>query len=169
MVDSANIQYKLALAEADSLLSSIDDYLLSELGIQLPQEPENTIANRMFLTNASDLGGWRFDPHALEPDVEACREATLAYGRVHSLRQIASFVRSTTTGRRDDKPYVGLENIQGNTGFLTEPDREGEFGTASDFKAGDVLFPKLRPYLNKVYLAEMDGKRPACPTLRFLS
>lgn len=62
-------QYDLAaenarsgLQEADALLASIDDYLLAELSITLPPEPENTIGKRMFRTNASDLGGWRFDP-----------------------------------------------------------------------------------------------------------
>ena len=48
--------------KADALLTSIDDYLLSELGIVLPSEPESTITNRMFRTKAHELGGWRFDP-----------------------------------------------------------------------------------------------------------
>ena len=50
------------LKEADELLASIDDFLLSELGIAFPPEPENTISNRMFRTRAHELGGWRFDP-----------------------------------------------------------------------------------------------------------
>lgn len=50
------------LQKADAILASIDDYLLTKLGITLPPEPENTIENRMFRTNASELGGWRFDP-----------------------------------------------------------------------------------------------------------
>jgi type I restriction enzyme S subunit len=62
VLDQANARCKEALDEADALLASIDDYLLSELGIILPPEPASTIANRMFRTNAHDLGGWRFDP-----------------------------------------------------------------------------------------------------------
>ncbi|GAB1429274.1 hypothetical protein MASR2M18_01040 [Ignavibacteria bacterium] len=50
-------------AEAEKLLSSIDDYLLNELGIKLPEPPENTLKNRMFVTNISELSGSRFDPH----------------------------------------------------------------------------------------------------------
>lgn len=57
-IDKRN--YKLH--EADALLATIDDYLLSELGIILPPEPASTITNRMFRTSAHDLGGWRFDP-----------------------------------------------------------------------------------------------------------
>ena len=50
-------------AEAEKLLSSIDDYLLEELGIKVPQPPENTLKNRMFTTQISKVSGSRFDPH----------------------------------------------------------------------------------------------------------
>jgi len=56
------------LKEADALLASIDDYLLSELGIILPPEPASTIANRMFRTNAHNVGGWRFDARVHQYD-----------------------------------------------------------------------------------------------------
>ena len=49
-------------AEADKLLSSIDDYLLKELGIKLPEPPENTLKNRMFVTTLQEITGGRFDP-----------------------------------------------------------------------------------------------------------
>jgi len=55
---NAELQYR----QADALLASIDDHLLAELGITLPQEPDNTLGKRMFRAKASDLGGWRFDP-----------------------------------------------------------------------------------------------------------
>lgn len=50
-------------AEAEKLLVSIDDYLLKELGIVLPQPPENTLKNRMFTATISGLSGNRFDPN----------------------------------------------------------------------------------------------------------
>lgn len=56
-------QKKKNEAEAEKLLSSIDDYLLNELGIKLPEPPENTLKNRMFVSNISELSGSRFDPH----------------------------------------------------------------------------------------------------------
>lgn len=58
-------RFKSLLKMATDLLASIDDYLLSELGITLPPEPENTIANRIFTAQRKDLAGWRFDPHWL--------------------------------------------------------------------------------------------------------
>jgi len=49
--------------EADKLLSSIDDYLLKELGIKLPEPPENTLKNRMFITSIRTITNDRFDPY----------------------------------------------------------------------------------------------------------
>jgi type I restriction enzyme S subunit len=62
LLEEGNARRNNALNKADSLLSLIDDYLLTELGITLPLEADNTIDKRMFRTKASDLGGWRFDP-----------------------------------------------------------------------------------------------------------
>lgn len=47
---------------ASMLLAGIDDYLLAELGIHLPPEPENTLASRIFTAQRRELAGWRFDP-----------------------------------------------------------------------------------------------------------
>jgi type I restriction enzyme S subunit len=48
-------------AEAKELLASIDDYLLAELGITLPEQ-DNSLQERIFITNFSKLTGSRFDP-----------------------------------------------------------------------------------------------------------
>lgn len=60
-----------------------------------------------------------------------------------------------------DHFYVGLEHIEPHSGRLLKD----EIATSVDdllsiktcFKAGDILFGKLRPNLNKVYLATIDG------------
>ena len=48
-------------AQAEELLNSIDDYLLNELGITLPKK-DNSLKNRIFKVNFSDITGGRFDP-----------------------------------------------------------------------------------------------------------
>lgn len=63
MYDAAMAASVSAKQEAAILLASIDDYLLSELGITLPPETENTLANRTFRVAAHELSGWRFDPY----------------------------------------------------------------------------------------------------------
>src|SRR5579872_1457949 len=52
--------------------------------------------------------------------------------------------------------YVGLENIESWTGKYLDSEALIE-ADASVFKAGDVLFGKLRPYLAKVHPAQIDG------------
>lgn len=49
-------------AEAEKRLASIDDYLLTELGIDLPTPPENTLKNRMFTRTIREISGNRYDP-----------------------------------------------------------------------------------------------------------
>lgn len=49
-------------AEAEKLLANIDDYLLNELGITLPELPENSLKNRMFFSSIKEISGNRFDP-----------------------------------------------------------------------------------------------------------
>lgn len=49
-------------AEAEKLLSSIDDYLLKELGIKLPEPSENSLKNRIFTRTLSDIVNKRIDP-----------------------------------------------------------------------------------------------------------
>ncbi len=55
--------------EAQRLLDSIDDYLLGELGIELPEPEENTIKNRVFIRNLSEVSGDRFDAPAHQKEL----------------------------------------------------------------------------------------------------
>jgi type I restriction enzyme M protein len=64
IMDNAYNTKKQKEAEAQRLLDSIDDYLLGELGIELPQPEENTVTNRIFYRKLSDISGSRFDSPA---------------------------------------------------------------------------------------------------------
>ncbi|MGL5666077.1 MAG: restriction endonuclease subunit S [Shewanella sp.] len=61
-LSTAYAQHNQAEAKASELLAGIDEYLMSELGITLPPELENTITNRIFRAQRQELAGWRFDP-----------------------------------------------------------------------------------------------------------
>ncbi|WP_416195593.1 restriction endonuclease subunit S [Selenomonas sp.] len=56
-----------------------------------------------------------------------------------------------------DTKYVGLENIEKDTGRIQAVDAEGIRSTKNIFEAGNILYGKLRPYLNKHGIAEFDG------------
>lgn len=84
------------------------------------------------------------------------------------LKYVVSLRRSRADGSKDDRPYIGLENIESSTGRLlgysmTSDDgssptfTEGE-SLSNAFEPGDVLFGKLRPYLAKAWVAEFSGR-----------
>lgn len=75
------------------------------------------------------------------------------------LGDIARLVKDGyTPAPEDNTPYIGLEHIEQQNLRLTG------WGIASDvtstkaqFKAGDILFGKLRPYFRKAYRPKFDG------------
>ena len=60
LYESAYKEKQQKEAEAKRLLNSIDDYMLSELGITLPKK-DNSLENRMFKVNFSETSGNRWD------------------------------------------------------------------------------------------------------------
>jgi hypothetical protein len=75
--------------------------------------------------------------------------------RAARLADIADFIRDPV--RADSSPnYLGLAHVQGNTGELVHADESVE-GQCFAFQPDDVLFARLRPYLNKVHRSESAG------------
>lgn len=56
----------------------------------------------------------------------------------------------------DNKNKIGLENIEGKTGRYIESSSEFE-GNGVGFDVGDIIYGKLRPYLQKVWIAAFSG------------
>jgi type I restriction enzyme, S subunit len=57
-----------------------------------------------------------------------------------------------------DTPYVGLEHIEPQTmRLLGHGDPLDSRSSSLRFSKGDVLYGRMRPYLNKVWVAEFDG------------
>lgn len=57
-----------------------------------------------------------------------------------------------------DLPYVGMEHIEPQTMMLLGHGNAHDTRSSSvRFNKGDVLYGKLRPYLNKVWIAEFSG------------
>ncbi|MDE0103113.1 MAG: restriction endonuclease subunit S [Bryobacterales bacterium] len=79
---------------------------------------------------------------------------------VASLSDLAALRRkgSDPKSEASDTPYIGLADMPRGSIALTD---WGEIGSVSSrktaFKAGDVLFGKLRPYFHKVGIAPVDG------------
>ena len=144
--------------ESQRLLDSIDDYLLSELGINLLEPEENTIQNRVFYRKLSEVSGGRFDPNNYQNErLEAINSLKNGIFPVKKLCEIVAFRSIKTNEISEETVYVGMENITSNTGEIVTTNEKDSISSASIFMKNDVLFPKLRPYLNKVYCAEEEG------------
>src|SRR5690554_5716223 len=61
-----------------------------------------------------------------------------------------------------DLPFLGMDHIEADTANLLGSQPVCELKSAvAVFKAGDLLYGRLRPYLNKVHLANFDGAASA--------
>lgn len=59
-------------------------------------------------------------------------------------------------------PFLGMDHIEAHTANLLGSQPVSELKSAvAVFKKGDLLYGRLRPYLNKVHLAEFDGAASA--------
>ncbi len=76
-----------------------------------------------------------------------------------SLKKIrfATTVRTEVGKYTPDDVFIGLENVESSSGRLIQTESEYEEGIYDVFRKGDVLFSKLRPYLEKAFIADFDG------------
>lgn len=151
----AQNQRKRKLEESQKLLRSVDDYLLAELGIELPLE-DNKLKNRVFISSFHNLTGGRIDPFANTPVLEKLRSSLNNSSFIY-LKDAVTETKFITTEISSSDTYIGLENIESNTGNYIRTDEKETISSALIFERDQILFPKLRPYLNKVYLAEFNG------------
>lgn len=75
---------------------------------------------------------------------------------IKKLKYVAKNYNSKVSSKDSSLRYLGMENVLPYKGEINDEISEVE-GLANHFKAGQVLFGKLRPYLSKVYLADFEG------------
>lgn len=76
-----------------------------------------------------------------------------------SLRDVAHVVRGRVSPQeRPELPFVGMDHIEPHTTEIRETVPAHTMRSAAvHFKPGDVLYGRLRPYLNKVACADFEG------------
>lgn len=143
------------LAEADELLAGLDDFFLDKLGLKAPQMDNRYVYATMLsqLVNEKRLNPEYFHPERILA-IRSMQQNEDSL-RVERLEDIANFVRDTTTAETSST-YIGLANVQSHTGELVETAEKAN-GFCFKYQENDVLFARLRPYLNKVHLAENSG------------
>jgi len=156
-LDAARAVRRQKLEEADSLLGGLDAFVLDALGLTLPPPDghRTTYAVRL----AAVREGKKLYPDYFHPErLNAIRAVQRKYkgDRCATLLSVADFRRDQRQVQPND-PYLGLANVQPNTGERVESTEEDGEGTVFEYAENDVLFARLRPYLNKVYRAESAG------------
>jgi len=89
--------------------------------------------------------------------------SSLAFARTCRLGDLLDFRNDIVHPK--DKPsggsiFVGLEHVERDTGIRIGAERidlSKLTGRRARFRAGDIVYGYLRPYLNKVWIAEFDG------------
>jgi restriction endonuclease S subunit len=144
----------MKLNQADELLKSIDGWLLKQLRLDAPQARDRNVyaVRRRDVIQTARLNADYFHPERIlsvrAMQVNRARFTTAA------LREVVEFVRDLR--KSPEGRYIGLANVQSHTGEFVSAEEEVQ-GNCLAFRENDVLFGRLRPYLNKVYRAEFSG------------
>ena len=114
IMDTARAVRKAKLAEADELLTSIDDFVLDTLGISpLPKDPR-----RVFATHGQ-VKPDRFDPHFHLPHFVRNQEM-LSQTRCEVLGNVATFSKETWKSQESEQSsmfrYVEISTVSPKTG-----------------------------------------------------
>lgn len=106
-IQSAYKQKQQKEDKAKKLLDSIDDYLLKELGIDLPKIDETNISKRVFLRKWSEISGDRFDSEYYKTSFELLGKSIISE-KTQRLGEIISYLMSGATPKSGGDDY--LEN-----------------------------------------------------------
>lgn len=160
--------------KANQLEKSIDEYLIEELGIELPQE--ETKQNH-FLRFVEFKGLSRWDSVFLMPTKSILKSL---YSLVNLKGLIVFFLKDengkslkidTSKQYPNDKIcYIGMENIEKNTGNTLIREMLGINIKSQTVKVptGFFIYGKLRPYLNKYWFNDNDDRNIVCSSEFFV-
>ena len=132
--------------EAKSLIATIDDVLLDELGIPLQPEPPNTLESRIFRRDFSPVSGKRIDPAA------NWKRLSLDGGKfpLHRLRDVAAINPVTRFPKfESDTPisFVPMDAVSDVFGEIADMQTRplSESGSYTPFQEEDIIWAKITP------------------------
>jgi type I restriction enzyme S subunit len=172
IVEKLNTAYaakKHKEAEAQQLLDSIDDYLLAELGIELPEQTENTLQSRIFTRKLSEVSGGRFDAFFNMPLFSEI-ERNIFSGKFDcmALDELVFPVAGVTYKATDERMSghvilrannISLNNNELNFNNLRFIDRDINISQSSKLYKNDILMSSAsgsKEHVGKVAFIEND-------------
>ena len=151
-MDDAYAQKQQKELQAKALLQSIDGYLLNELGIQLLETKSQTIQDRMFVVNHSELSGDRLDPMFYTSQFSNIVAKLHDSATCKRLGQIAHF-SSEIWNQRDyyekEFPYIEIGAINITDGTIEDvsfvPVEQAPSRAKVIVRTGDIIISTTRP------------------------
>ena len=156
---AARAERRAKLAEADALLTGIDDFLLDALGIAPPAEDRR----RVFAVRGQTTID-RFDPHFHSPDFTRVDEM-LSQAHCESFGNIATLSKETWKPQDHEQPtfrYIEINTVSPQTGeahWNDVPTAEAPSRARMQIRADDIIVSLTRPHHGSIsHLGpEFDG------------
>ena len=82
--------------QSETLLNSIDNYLLGKLGIELPQKESQLLQDRIFTVDFSEICNGRFDPKLYSISVKQLKQSL--YMSPFDKQPLKNFIKSSCSG-----------------------------------------------------------------------
>ncbi|MEZ3453115.1 MAG: restriction endonuclease subunit S [Oscillospiraceae bacterium] len=154
LLDNAEKCRNKKTQQADDLFSRVDSILLSTLGLKFP-EFNSKLTSAVHLSDVKadkTFGTGYYHPERMSV-ISTLENSGILYKK---LDDVVNFMRETIISENNPQNYIGLAGVEADTGELSGIN-ENATGQAFLYKENDVLYGRLRPYLNKVLLAEKNG------------
>ena len=158
IMDNAYKIKKQKEAEAKQFLDSINDYVLSELGIEMPELKDQMT----FVVYADDVKGGRVDPHYYQPKFKDVMKA-VENGK-YTLVKIGDTLKVATKleglKNYDEIQYVDLASIEKNLGIIKDykimKASEAPSRARQKVEKGDLLVASLSGSLKSIAIVDKD-------------
>lgn len=153
-MDSSNASRQNKIDQSETLLSSMNEFIFDRLNLSHIGFGEHLCCAIRLSNIVEDQ---TFSAEYYHPErMAALRLLKLNTEiSVHRLSDIVTFHRSLVSAE-NSTDYLGLAGVESQTGELSGVQEEAA-GQAFFYKKDDILYGRLRPYLNKVIVAEKDG------------
>ena len=158
IMQSAYTAKKQKDQEAEAILDSIDGYVLTELGIEMPQQKENSIESRTFTATSSEVTGRRIDPevyyqiyslHTESYPMEKFQDCVL----INPLTSFSGYESDTSI------TFVPMEKVSAKYGDvdLSLSKLIGEAKGYTRFRDNDLVWAKITPCMENGKSAIVDN------------
>ena len=156
IMQSAHTQKRQKEQEADAVLDSIDDYVLAELGIEIP-----TIEKKKFFVVRWDAVNGRLDPHFYLPRFEKLL-AVLHQCPHEILGNIAELCHQKWSPEKHPEEtfrYIEINGVSRDTGevsFSEVPTKEAPNRAQMMVQKDDIIVSLTRPHHGSIALIDDD-------------